>query len=160
MKLSMTDEEMIIAYREAKDKRQQIDILVDRNPGTTRKQIAQWLNEHGQGVDQRLLGHVGRRIETPETPDQEAKSDAGKPRLTLVPTQILFDIAEVREYGCKKYKNPDNWKRVEEERYWEAAYRHFLRCVNDHDAVDPESGISHLKHLVCNLAFICEMREK
>ena len=28
-----------------------------------------------------------------------AKHDAGKPRLSLVPPQIIFDIAQVREYG-------------------------------------------------------------
>lgn len=157
MRLSMTDEEMLIAYREAKNRRQQIDILVDRNPGTTRRDIAQWLSDHGEDVDQRLLRFGPKKAEVPEVPDQKAKADAGKPRLTLVPTQIIFDIAEVREYGCLKYKDPDNWKKVEEERYWEAAYRHFLKCVGDHKAVDPESGISHLKHLVCNLAFICDM---
>ena len=30
---------------------------------------------------------------------QQAKADAGKPKLTLVPRKILFDIARVREYG-------------------------------------------------------------
>ena len=35
--------------------------------------------------------------------NQTAKADAGKPKLTLVPRQIIYDIAEVREYGNKKY---------------------------------------------------------
>ena len=30
--------------------------------------------------------------------DQTAKHDAGKPRPTLVPTQIIYDIAKIREY--------------------------------------------------------------
>ncbi len=34
-----------------------------------------------------------------------------------MPPQIIFDIAEVREYGVKKYKDPENWKRVEKARY-------------------------------------------
>ena len=37
---------------------------------------------------------------------QIAKADHGKPRLTLVPMQILFDIAMVREYGNMKYHDP------------------------------------------------------
>ena len=45
--------------------------------------------------------------------NQEAKADAGKPNLTLVPTQIVRDIAEVREYGNRKYGSRDNWKNVE-----------------------------------------------
>ena len=43
---------------------------------------------------------------------QEAKADAGKPQLTLVPRQILFDIAEVRMFGTAKYGDPDNWEKL------------------------------------------------
>ena len=89
--------------------------------------------------------------------DQTAKADAGKPKLTLVPPQIIWDIAEVREYGNKKYGDPDNWKTVDIQRYRDAAYRHFLQYVEDPDSVDLESGILHYKHLCCNLAFLCEM---
>lgn len=91
--------------------------------------------------------------------NQEAKADAGKPRLTLVPRQIIFDIARVREYGCEKYHDPDNWKRVEIERYRDAAFRHFMAYLDDPDGVDSESGISHLAHLACNVAFLCEMEK-
>ena len=92
-------------------------------------------------------------------PDQTAKADAGKPRLSLVPTQIIFDIAAVREYGNRKYGDPDNWKRVEPERYRDAAYRHFLAYIRDPDSVDPESGLKHLHHLATNIAFLCELEE-
>ena len=51
---------------------------------------------------------------------QSAKADRGKPRISLVPMQILWDVAEIREYGTKKYKDPDNWKRVEMQRYVDA----------------------------------------
>lgn len=89
--------------------------------------------------------------------DQSAKADAGKPRLTLVPRQIIFDIAKVREYGCAKYKDPDNWKRVSAERYRDAAYRHFMAYLDDPASMDEESGLPHLWHLACNIAFLCEM---
>ena len=92
--------------------------------------------------------------------NQEAKADAGKPRLTLVPRKIIFDIARVREYGCEKYHDPDNWKRVEIERYRDAAFRHFMAYLDDPDGVDSESGISHLAHLACNVAFLCEMEKE
>ena len=92
-------------------------------------------------------------------PAQEAKADAGKPRLTLVPMQIIFDIAKVREFGTAKYKDPDNWKRVEPERYREAAFRHFLRYIDDPLGVDEESGLPHRFHLECNLAFLAEMEK-
>lgn len=87
-----------------------------------------------------------------------AKDDSEKPRLTLVPMQIVFDIAKIREYGVKKYTDPDNWKRVSAERYREAAFRHFLRYLDDPDGVDQESGLPHLSHLACNIAFLCALR--
>lgn len=88
-----------------------------------------------------------------------AKADAGKPRLTLVPRQIIFDVARVREYGCEKYHEPDNWKRVEIERYRDAAFRHFMAYLDDPKGVDSESGLTHLSHLACNIAFLCEMEK-
>lgn len=88
----------------------------------------------------------------------EAKFDSGKPKLTLVPRQIIFDIARVREYGVEKYKDPDNWKRVEIERYRDAAFRHFMAYLDNPYGVDNESGLPHLSHLACNIAFLCEMQ--
>ena len=89
-------------------------------------------------------------------PNQEAKKDAGKPKLTLVPRQIIFDIAEVREYGNNKYGDSENWKTVSPDRYRDAAFRHFMAYLDDPDGVDKESGISHLKHLACNISFLSE----
>ena len=56
---------------------------------------------------------------------QTAKRDAGKPKLSLVPSQIIWDIAQVREYGNAKYHDPENWRTVEIGRYIDALYRHF-----------------------------------
>ena len=88
------------------------------------------------------------------------KFDGGKPKLTLVPRQIIFDIAKVREYGTEKYGDADNWKNVEPERYRDAAFRHFLSYLDDPTGVDSESGIKHLHHLACNIAFLCELEDK
>lgn len=91
--------------------------------------------------------------------NQEAKADAGKLRLTLVPTKIIKDIAKIRMYGTDKYHDPENWKRVEIERYKDAAFRHWLAYLEDSKSVDSESGLPHLWHLACNIAFLCEMEE-
>ena len=92
--------------------------------------------------------------------NQSAKADEGKLQLTLVPTQIIRDIAEVRMYGNKKYKSPDNWKEVEPQRYRDALFRHLLAYIDDPDSKDAESGIKHLKHIACNVAFLCEMDKR
>lgn len=103
-------------------------------------------------------------VQTPngdiETVDITVKADAGKPRLTLVPRQIIRDIAAIREYGVKKYGDPENWRRVEVERYRDAAFRHFFAYLDDPQGVDEESGLSHLAHLACNIAFLCEMEKR
>lgn len=89
--------------------------------------------------------------------DQTIKADLGKPRLSLVPSQIIRDIARVREYGNEKYSDPDSWRRVEPQRYIDAAYRHMLAFVDNPNGNDEESGLPHLWHLACNVAFLCEM---
>ncbi len=90
--------------------------------------------------------------------NQEAKADKGKLQLTLVPRQIIREIAKVRMYGTQKYKDPENWKRVEIERYRDAAFRHFLAYLDDPQSIDEESGLTHLSHLACNIAFLCELQ--
>ena len=89
--------------------------------------------------------------------NQEIKADANKPRLSLVPTQAIRDIAEIREYGIQKYKDPESWRIVETQRYIDALYRHLLAVVDDRQSRDSESGIEHYKHLACNAAFLCEL---
>lgn len=258
----MTDAEIIADYREAKNPKAQVEILADRNL-VTKKEMAQWLIDHGQKVDRRILlgrsagpGTMKKQEEQPEPegkmtipepeevmeaftivgradppeaaeklteidrlraeneklrndlgnlaereakaidrmraeneqlrkdmqemamedtnrieeleeqlekltakpkPDQTAKADAGKPRLSLVPMQIMFDIAEVREFGNRKYGDPENWRKVDPDRYVDALLRHTLRFVQDRRAVDKESGLTHLKHMACNVAFLCEL---
>lgn len=99
---------------------------------------------------------TGKRIED-LTKDYKAKADKGKLRISLCPTQIIKDIAQVRMYGEEKYGDPDNWRRVEVERYIDAMLRHLLEFLKDWYSKDEESGIEHYKHAECNMAFISEM---
>lgn len=93
--------------------------------------------------------------------NQDAKADAGKLPMNLVPTQISRDIAQVRQYGNEKYGDPNNWRKVEKLRYVAALERHLMAYKDylngDDDGLDKESGIEHYKHMACNMAFICEM---
>lgn len=88
---------------------------------------------------------------------QAAKADAGKLQLTLVPREIIRAIAAIRMYGNEKYHDPENWRTVEPERYRDAAFRHFLAYLDDPQGMDEESGLPHLWHLACNVAFLVEM---
>ena len=89
--------------------------------------------------------------------DQTAKADNGKLQLSLVPMDILTAIARVREYGNRKYKCPDNWKNVEPQRYIDATLRHMVAFVNNPKSVDEESGLPHLWHIACNVAFLVSL---
>jgi hypothetical protein len=93
------------------------------------------------------------------TLNQTAKADAGKPRLTLVPPAIMFEIAKIREYGNAKYHDPDNWKQVEPQRYWDACVRHIFAALSDYTKKDDESGLLHISHAACNLSFLLQMME-
>ena len=93
----------------------------------------------------------------PEQKNQSAKADSGKPNLTLVPTEIIYEIEKVRSFGVEKYHDPDNWKQVEMERYHQALLRHTLAIWDDVCARDVESGLLHLSHIATNVAFILEL---
>lgn len=90
-------------------------------------------------------------------PDQSVKADSGKIRPTLVPSSLIRAVATVREYGTRKYGDPENWRQVEPQRYRDALYRHLLAYVEDPTGTDEESGLPHLWHLACNAAFLIEM---
>ena len=92
--------------------------------------------------------------------NQKVKADAGKPRLSLVPPALLLAVARVREHGIAKYGDPENWRQVEPQRYVDACYRHWLKFVADPHGKDEESGLPHLWHAACNIAFLCEMMEE
>lgn len=94
----------------------------------------------------------GGRIES-----QDAKADAGKIMPTLVPSSLIRAVAAVRGFGVQKYKDPENWRRVDPQRYRDAMYRHLLAYMDDIDGVDEESGLPHPWHLACNAAFLIEM---
>ena len=92
--------------------------------------------------------------------NQDIKSDAGIDRLTLVPTEIIRDIARIRQFGVEKYKEKESWKQVEIERYKDSAFRHFLSYLDDPASIDEESKLPHLWHLACNIAFLCELEKE
>jgi len=94
----------------------------------------------------------------PIEPEQSAKADSGKPRPTLVPPSLIRAVTAIREYGAQKYGDDDNWKQVEPQRYRGALYRHWLAYLEG-EVNDPESGLPHLWHCACNIAFLIEMEK-
>lgn len=85
--------------------------------------------------------------------NQEIKADDGKLRMELIPPETLISLAEVLTYGANKY-SANSWQQVEPERYTGALLRHFIAYMRDSNSVDEESGIKHIKHVLCNAMFL------
>ncbi len=81
------------------------------------------------------------------------KFDQDKPRMDLLDTEALTQIARVMGMGAKKYGD-HNWRGgLAWSRVIGAAMRH-LTAFNNGEDLDPESGLSHLAHLGCCVMFL------
>lgn len=90
------------------------------------------------------------------------KYDDGKLHgLALIPGEARIALAHVLAYGEKKYGAPSGWRTVENavQRYTDAMDRHRL-AMDMGEAVDAESGLPHLWHLLCNAAFLTALTVK
>lgn len=84
------------------------------------------------------------------------KFDGGKLRYGLIPPLAQAEMVKVLTFGAEKYE-PDNWKKVPDSktRYFDALERHVWAWKMG-EQIDPESGIHHLAHAMCCLAFLYE----
>jgi hypothetical protein len=86
------------------------------------------------------------------------KYDGDKPKWELLPLSLINETVKVLTMGAKKY-GPNNWQKVEnaDERYYAALMRHIV-AYREGESIDPESGLSHLAHAMCNLIFLSELQ--
>jgi len=88
-----------------------------------------------------------------ELKDSFIKADAGKARFDLLPPEFLLETSAVLTYGAKKY-TPNNWANgADWSRYFSAMQRHLWAWWGGEDK-DAETGITHLAHAACCLAFL------
>lgn len=80
------------------------------------------------------------------------KDTIGKLDWCLLPINALREVVKVLDYGAKKYSK-DNWQKVEPYEYKKAAFRHWTAYVEG-EKNDPETGLSHLAHLACDVLFL------
>lgn len=81
------------------------------------------------------------------------KHDDGKVRLDLLPVEALTEIAKVLTFGANKYA-AHNWRKgFVWSRTVAALLRHFYAWLRGEDN-DPETGLSHMAHVGCNVLFL------
>lgn len=87
------------------------------------------------------------------------KYDEGKLELALIPASLILEVGKVLTYGAKKYA-PHNWKNgISQTRLISAALRHIVAYM-ENEVTDSESGLPHLAHAICELAFAMEQQLK
>ena len=85
--------------------------------------------------------------------DGGIKKDAGKPRVELVPTELIIGAGRALGYGATKY-DVDNYRRgIATRRLIGAILRHLLGWLSGED-LDPESGLDHLDHAAADLGML------
>jgi len=92
-------------------------------------------------------------------PNEGRKDDSGKADWTLLPLPALQEVLAVLTFGASKY-GPENWRKVERSRYVKALWRHWVAYLQDPGAKDPDTGQSHLAHLICCALFLLELDRK
>lgn len=88
------------------------------------------------------------------------KYDQDKLQYSLIPAYALEQIAKNLTVGLKKYKERNNWKKVQdaEQRYLDALYRH-LEAHRRGEVYDPDSSVPDMPHLAAvavNAMFLLE----
>ena len=82
------------------------------------------------------------------------KDDAQKLNYELIPPEAIKGLAQVLTFGANKYTR-NGWQIVPDarDRYTGALMRH-LEAWRSGEMIDPETGINHMYHVLCNAAFL------
>ena len=92
-------------------------------------------------------------MENNKKESQALRYNEGKLKWSLVDFKSLESMVKVLEMGAKKYA-PYNWKKgMPVSEVSESLLRHMFAFLEGEDT-DPESGIDHLGHVLCNAMFL------
>ena len=87
--------------------------------------------------------------------EQAMRKNEGKPQLSYVLDVMpaLKDMVAVMEFGAEKYER-NNWQKgFPKDKLLDSMLRHIDAFYSGED-VDPESGLPHVGHIMCNAAFL------
>lgn len=84
------------------------------------------------------------------------KFDTDKPKIHLVPPEVIEAMATVYGFGAEKY-GENNWRqdihKFPYSRHYSSIMRHLLAFHSGED-LDPESGLPHLWHAMTQMAIL------
>ena len=87
------------------------------------------------------------------------KADEDKVRMDLIPPEAVFALAAVLTFGANKYADR-NWELgMKWGRPFGALMRHMWAWWRGEKA-DPETGMSHLWHAMCCIAFLVTYEQR
>ncbi len=87
---------------------------------------------------------------------QGDRNNDGKLQWALVDWKALEPMVQVLEFGANKYA-PHNWRKgLPYTKVCESMLRHIYAFMDGQDK-DPESGLHHVGHILCNAMFLSNM---
>lgn len=141
-------------------------MLASTDPATT--EMALYTGLVSQTIEERTVTEtfVGEMGETSEgfefyadNPERQraitgaVKDNRSKARVDLIPSSALIGASVVLGYGANKYK-PHNWRLGLSWTQTFASLQRHLLAFNDGEDIDPESGLPHIDHAMCQLLFL------
>ena len=92
---------------------------------------------------------------TQNSQDQGTKHDDNKPMMQLISPWATEELARVLTFGAKTKYGARNWEKgIEFGRVLGSVKRH-ITAIEKREDRDPESGLLHAAHAMCNCMFLC-----
>lgn len=93
-----------------------------------------------------------------KAPIKGIKHDDGKPQMDLLSAVAIIELSKVLTFGAKKYAS-HNWRNgLPYSRVIAAILRHTFAYLNG-ETNDPETGLSHMAHVLCEAMFLVEFEK-
>lgn len=86
------------------------------------------------------------------------RHNGGKAELHQVPTSLKYAVAKTLMYGAQKYEK-GNWRKGMSWTIVSDCLERHMNSWLDGEEIDAESGLPHLYHAACNIAFLIEYKQ-
>jgi len=128
------------------------DAMLEKADKDLAIQVSKLTDNQKSIFEKALSNQVQLKDVLPKNSMGGVKDDGAKLLWSLLPWDALVGIVMVLMIGAKKY-GAENWRKVDRERYVDAALRHLTAFLMG-EVNDPESGMPHLLHLGCCVLFL------